>query len=350
MPNFLLDATDPEVLTVAARQIPFPGGVLQDWLPNITRRDHRYRFFRGDRAFRRATPVRPWNTPAVPLERGEFSEVTGRMLPMSNIMWLLEDESQLLDVARANGDDQQVAAIFGQDIVTQTRSILQRVMLMQAEAIVQGRVTIGTQADPENGLQLGSVEFGVETPETAGTLWDAATPGILGQIREQKTAYKVANGGTVEPAVMVISQRIFDVMMADEELRAVFGTTLGTPTTIGEDQVSEVLRRRNLPEIIVDDTEVMDITGTMQRLIPDNRVVFLPPRGTPVGQTQWGVTEEAKKLARARAISDANTPGLVIVPVEEENPVQTGTLASAIAMPVVTQPDLVRSYDVLAAS
>jgi hypothetical protein len=62
---------------------PFPGGILHRWFPAKTRRDHRYRFFKKDRSMRRAVPLRPWDTPAVPIERGQLEEVTGRMLPIS---------------------------------------------------------------------------------------------------------------------------------------------------------------------------------------------------------------------------------------------------------------------------
>jgi hypothetical protein len=349
-----LELTDPEEMSLAARQIPFPAGILHQWLPAEQRRDHRYLFRRSDRSLRRAMPFRPWNTPAVPMDRGEATEVTGRMLPMSGILWLLEEMSQLLDAARDSGDEDAVAAIFDQDLLTLTRAALQRVMLAQGEAIWSGKVTIGTQAAPENRLQLGSVDFGLPASNfiTAPILWNGVTPDIFGQLDTYTTTYRTTTGGEVSPGVMIISTRIRNVLLKDTDFRNLLGSLLGAPPSIGPAQLRRLFEDRELPRLIVDDTMVPDYTGTMTRQIPDDRIVFLPetpgqPGGMPVGKTQWGTTEEAKKLQRAQAISAENAPGLIAVPMESENPVHTGTLVSGIAMPVVTDPDLIMSVKVL---
>jgi hypothetical protein len=348
-----LDITDPLELTLAARQLPFPGGILQRWLPTRTRLDHRYRFFKRDRSLRRAAPVRAWDTPAVPIERGQVEEVTGRMLPISVILPLLEEESQLLDAARASTDEVLVASVFDNDLLETTRRVLQRIMLMQGEAIASGKVTIGTQAAPENGLQLGSVDFGIPAGQyiTAGTLWSAGGVDILDQLSTYKQTYITTTGHEVSPGVMITSQRVANAMVTDAKLREVFGSILGTPASIGVNQLNQVLGDRQLPRLIVDDTAVPDHNGTMTRQIPDDRIVFLPEDpangGMAVGQTQFGTTEEAKKLAQAQVFDAADTPGLVVVPMTSDNPVQTATLATAIVMPVVSEPDLIMSVKVL---
>lgn len=357
MADMVLDLADPEVLSLVARAIPFPAGILHRWFPAKTRRDHRYRFFKKDRTMRRATPLRPWDTPAVPIERGQLDEITGRMLPLSNIMWLLEEESQLLDAAIGSNDEQAILDVFNSDIVQLTRSALQRVMLMQGEAVSTGKITIGSQASPENSLQLPAIDFGVAADHvfTAGTLWSAGGVDILGQIGTYKQTYRTGTGGEVDTGVAVMSTRVLNVVLADTAIRTALGSVLGTPVSVGLNQANQLLSDRQLPRIVVDDTAVPDHNGVMTRQIPDDRVIFLPedptntnsPSGMPIGVTQWGLTEEAKKLARAQAISDANAPGLVAVPMESENPVRTGTLVTGIAMPVITEPDLVMSVKVL---
>lgn len=354
MATMALELTDPEELTLAARQIPFPAGIYHQWLPSATRRDHRYKFRRSTRSLRRAIPFRPWNTPAVPLDRGELTEVYGRMLPLSGILWLDEENAQLLDAAEAAGDEDGVAALFDDDLLTLTRGALQRIMLAQGEAIWSGKVTVGTQAAPENRLQLGSVDFGMPSQHffTASALWNGVTPDIFGQIDFHKTIYKTTTGQEVLPGVMVVSTRILNVMLVDATIRALLGSMLGTPLSVGIDQLRSAMATRELPRLIVDDTAVPDHMGVMRRQVPDDRIIYLPevpgqPGGREVGKTQWGLTEEAKKLARAQAISADNAPGLIAVPMQDENPVQTGTLLSGIAMPVVTDPDLIMSVKVL---
>lgn len=354
MAEMLLGVADPEELSLVARAIPFPAGILHRWLPPVTRRDHRYRFFKRNRRLQRSIPVRAWDTPAVPMNRGDLEEVMGRMFPLSGILWLLEEESQLLDVALQSDDADAIGDIFGQDVVQLTRQALQRVMLMQGEAVSFGTVTVGTAVAPENGLQLGSVDFGVAelgNVFTAPTLFDDTTPGVLGQLGAFKSQYRTNTGGQVDPGVAVCSTRILNTLLVDPEFRALAGSILGTPSSVGVNQLNQVLADRQLPRIVVDDTAVPDYLGVMTRQIPDNRIVFLPEDpangGNRIGQTQWGLTEEAKKLARANELSVENGPGLVAVPMEEENPVQTGTLVTGIAMPVVTEPDLVMSVKVL---
>lgn len=354
MAEMLLGVGDVEELSLVARGIPFPAGVLHQWLPPQTRRDHRYRYLVRNRSQQRAAAVRAWDTPAIPTDRGAVEEKTGRMFPLSLIRWLLEEESQLLDVARSSDDADLIGDIFGQDVVQQARQILQRLMLMQGEAISFGTVTVGTQAAPENGLQLGSVDFGVSelgNVFTAPTLFDNATPGILGQFAAFKQQYNTGTGTEVSPGVALISTRILNVLLSDDELRTFAGSILGTPTSIGVNQLNQIMSDRQLPRLIVDDTAVPDWRGVMTRQIPDDRMILLPESpangGMRVGATQWGLTEEAKKLVRAQELSEANAPGLVAVPMEEENPVHTGTLVTGIAMPVIEEPDLVMSVKVL---
>lgn len=353
----LLNDGDPAELTFTARGVPFPNGMFHRWLPAVLRRDHRFRFFRSDKALRRAAPVRAWDTPAVPIPRGNVEEVTGRMVPISDIAWLLEEESQLLDAARASGDPEQVTEVFGNDVVNGARSVLQRIMIMQGEAVALGRITIGTQAAPENGLQLPPVDFGYAADHdlVAATLFDVAGVDILGQLQDWVQTYVSGNGQTVRPGVLAVPQAVANLFYKDEQVRGAYATAFGTPASVGLAQVNELLGNRDLPRLEINEHAVPDWNGVPRRELPANRVVLLPDDpaigGAAIGQTQWGITEEAKKIARAEGVpdfTDQDTPGMVAVPMESENPVQTGTLVAGIVMPVVTNPELVLTARVLA--
>jgi hypothetical protein len=354
----ILDLADVEVLTLAARQVPFPSGVLHRWFPALPpRADIRWKYLRNQRALRRAVPVRPFNTPAVPLDRGEAEMVEGRMLPMSGIFWLLEDEQFRLDALRASSSDiagsDAVLDVYAGDAISGAQRILQRVMLMQGESLSTGKIQIGSQSAPENRLQLPPIDWGIPTAHffTAPILWNGSTPNILGQITTNGQVYTATNGGQAKPGVMLTSSRVLNTLVVDPELRSLFASLVGTPTGIGPAQVNQVLADRQLPRLVIDDTQVPDHTGTMRRQIPDNLVVFLPEDpalgGTAVGSTQWGLTQEARRLAQAQAISLENAPGIVAVPMQSENPVQDGTLVTGIGMPVMSDPGLVMTVQVL---
>lgn len=352
--RMILDLADVEALSVAARMVPFPTGVLHRWFPQAPpRMDIRWKYLKGDRAMRRAVPFRPFDTPAVPLDRGGAELVEGRMLPMSGIFWLLEDEQFKLDALRASSSDiagsDAVLDVFATDTIAGAQRILQRVMLMQGEAVTTGKIQIGTQAAPENSLQLPTIDFGIPSTNTfvASTLWNAGSPNILGQMATHKQVYRAGTGGQVDPGVAIISTRILNTLVVDADLRALYASLVGTPSGIGEQQIQQTLVDRRLPRFIVDDTEVRDHTGVMRRQIPDNVVVYLPAEGTAVGSTQWGQTQEGRKLAQARAISLQNSAGIIAVPMQVENPVQDGLLVTGIGMTPLEQPDLVMVVQVL---
>ena len=108
--------------------------------------------------------------------------------------------------------------------------------------------------------------------------------------------------------------------------------------------LGNVLDAFDLPPIRLYDT-AMPVGGSTQRVIPANRLLMLPP-GAP-GATFSGTTAEAIELAGARAIAADQIAGMTAVTEKTYDPVITWTKVSAIALPVLYQPEAITVATVL---
>ena len=73
----------------------------------------------------------------------------------------------------------------------------------------------------------------------------------------------------------------------------------------------------------------------------DTSTTALSPRNDRAGQTFWGPTAESIKFAGQGIIDMTEAPGVVALVTEDEHPVQTYTVGTAIGMPVMPNPDLI---------
>jgi hypothetical protein len=92
-----------------------------------------------------------------------------------------------------------------------------------------------------------------------------------------------------------------------------------------------------LPPIVgVYDTS-FDVDGTSTRVIPANKVVFVPPAGQPLGYTAWGVTATALELVNSNEsdLTFEEAPGIVGVVEKDGPPYRQYTFVDAVGMPVI---------------
>jgi hypothetical protein len=113
-----------------------------------------------------------------------------------------------------------------------------------------------------------------------------------------------------------------------------------TPVRINNETVDAIFAANGLPPVVLYDTLVR-VEGVATRVIPANKILMLPPAGEPLGATFYGVTAEALKMAGKGFIVAQDMPGVVAVVTETESPIQTYTLGTAVAMPVLPNPELV---------
>ncbi len=329
---------------LADRAVNQPG--LARWLPNRTVDDLVYRFTKGGQGLTEAATYRSWDTPAPVSGRPGFTRVTGELPPISRSLRL--DEYTRLRQRAAGGAAGGNAAIQAQ-ILTDTeilvRQIAMRVEIARGQALLTGGVTIN-----ENGVQA-TVDFGRDpdmavTPNVAWT--DLVNANAFGNLREWCDLYEEKNG--TQPGALLTSSRMVGLMLNQDKIRVRAGTLLGTPDEITREQLNSMLASRDLPPIYTYGVRYKLGNGSA-RIIPDNKVLLLPPpvdpndeQGTDLGGTFWGTPAEA--LEPNYSLADSDQPGLVAGNYTTQNPVALWTVASGVSLPVLANPDLSLVADV----
>jgi hypothetical protein len=156
--------------------------------------------------------------------------------------------------------------------------------------------------------------------------------------------YVATNG--VAPGSILTSTRVISNLLRNAEIRTLAGSLSGTPALVTPETVSAVFSAFGLPPMQTYDTQVR-VAGVATKVIADDRLIFLPPAGEPLGNTFYGITAEALELREAGQIVSTQMPGVTAVVDKTFDPVATWTKASAIALPVLANPSLILTADVL---
>jgi hypothetical protein len=128
-------------------------------------------------------------------------------------------------------------------------------------------------------------------------------------------------------------------------MRAAAAANGTTPARINRDTVDALFAANGLPPISTYDVKVR-VNGVQTNVWPQDKIAFLPPQDEPLGNTFYGITAEAIRLRSKGLIEEEAMPGVVAVVVDTDHPVQTFTVGTAIALPVLPNPKLLFVADV----
>jgi len=176
------------------------------------------------------------------------------------------------------------------------------------------------------------------------TLWTnraAATP-----VEDEKAwiaVYRATNG--IDPGLVLMSDARVTDLALNAQYRNFAAVSGITPAFLSTSQINQIRAAYGLPPIYRYDVKIR-VNGVQQRVIPEDRVVYLPPAGEPLGRTFFGTTAEAIELQEARQIDAALAPGMVAVVDKTYDPVATWTKVAAIGLPIMMNPDLTLVADV----
>lgn len=338
------DLVDLADLNAVARALEFPDLVLGRWLPNVTVARSDFRYVTNDRTPQPAARYIAPDAEAPIGGRPGLSERRGALPPVKEKAPLTESDQYLVErIAEALGGD-MAATIFA-DGALRTRAILQRVELAKGEALATGKVSINDQ-----GLKL-TVDFGVpaEHMDVAPTvLWsDRANSTPLSDATLWRDTY-VANSGQ-QPGAIVVSQQVMSDLQSNAEIIGSVAGTASGRTRVTREDVAALFVSEGLPAPEVYDAQYRSPTGTMVRAIPADRFVFLPAGGAGFGQTQFGITREAVELARGSYLGgdgQPGVPGVAVTTMKTFDPVEIWVKAAAVALPVISSPELIFSAEV----
>jgi hypothetical protein len=342
-------AVSPDALTTFIRRIPglnTPGNptplfTLEQYLPVREINDIEVSF-NDVTLTTRTAQVRAWDAPPSRGERDSFSVRRARLLPVSQMLGRGEKDRIDLERLRTGGTNFQAAidAIFD-DAANITLAVRARVELARGDVLTDGKVTISN----ENGVTT-EADFGVPGTHfvAPGILWSSVgTATIVDDISAWVDVY-VADNGTA-PGGMVISKRVLNYMLQNAQIRNLAASLSGTPNLITRPALAGALEAYGLPQIVeVYDTQV-SVGGVNTRVIPDDRVVFVPPAGVELGYTYFGLSATALELQNTTGFNPG--PGLVgVVDKDVRPPYRETTYIDGTFMPVITNPKALFVADV----
>jgi len=344
MANFVFDLVEPALLTQYVREFDNEvlknQMVLEQWLPNTLNDQLEWSATREAFQDVDIAEYRAFDTVPTMTGRQGFSRIRGELAPVSRQIPLGEEETLRLRALRETGGSTALINQIYNDAERMIRSVQMRIEVARAQVLYTGKFTLA-----ENGLAL-EADFGMSGTHkpTAAVTWATTTTDVLTDLLTWMQLYVDDNG--VEPGTILMSRQVLGYLYNNDSMQAAAGFAGTVPARMNNEMIDAVFAANGLPPVMLFDTKAR-VNGTSTRLIPADKVLFLPPPGEPLGATHYGITAEALKLAGRGLIAESDMPGVVAVVLENDSPVQTTTLGTAIAVPIMPNPDLVIAADVI---
>lgn len=328
----------PDAITSFIRQIPSaPEYALESILPdkffptnkvnwsNLTRRNRtaRYRAFDG-RIHSSSRDLGGGGTVQLP--------------PLSSSMNVGELESLELAFAQTGGTN--VGALANQiydDATNLTAEVHARKEQGRGDVLEDGKFTLAGE-----GNLFMEADYDVPAAQivTPGILWSSpATATIVANLNTWKTIYRAKNG--FNPGSMILPDSVLTNMLLNTEFRTLLASMAGTPGLIIRQDLDRLLAAYDLPSIgLIYDTRV-DVDGVDTRVLPANKVIFLPPDPSSLGFFAMGISATALELVGSKRaeLSFEEAPGIVGVVIKTGPPYRKTTFVDAVGMPVLTDPN-----------
>lgn len=266
---------------------------------------------------------------------------TVKLPAISDSLNMGELERLQMEFARTGGTNiaALVKAIYD-DATLLTRNVQRRMEQARGDLLADGKFTL----KGEGGLVM-EADYGVPAGNfvaPAGALWsDTVNANPLTDLFNWVYAYNVTAGNGYDPGGMIISRNILNLLLSNTSIRTATGNILGLNMLPTRPQLDQALDARGLPPILfVYDTQV-DVDGVPARVLPANKVVFVPPDPEAnLGYTAWGVSATSLELVSSNAsdMSFEEAPGIVGVVDKDGPPYRETTMVDAIGMPVLANP------------
>lgn len=310
---------------------------LNRWLPNETINDLTFRFNRGGGGLTEAANFRAFDAESDIATRSGGARVSGELPPISRKMPVGEYEQ--IRMRNVDTQNAEIRDAMESDSVKLVSQIAARIELARGQALFNGSVTLN-----ENGVQA-SVDFGRSASHsvTAGTAWtNTETATAYDDLQAWLEVYNDTNGGL--PAYTLMSRKAYNLLRKNKQIRELaFAGSASAPGVLTREGLNAVLGQYDIPPIEIYDAKV-SVNGTATRVTPEDKILFLPEQGDAAGKTLWGVPVEANDPRYGLA---GDAAGIAVGGYKSEDPQTVWTRATAIAFPVVANPDSTFVADVI---
>lgn len=319
---------DLQPVILAARQVRDSRNTLAQFLPNTPVAAVSYRLGRR-RRLDQVVPVRALDAPATPIRRPGVLDVRGDLPAITPIVNLSEQDltNEMIlarQLAGLNVDwTDAVASAAAQAALTVDNTLES----MRGQLLSTGIVSLVADDGATH-----EVDFEVPTEQkvAAAASWSIDGTDEFADIDAWHEIFSDVNGAPA--GAMLTSRRV-----ARHLLNALQAAYPMQP--VGTVALDGYLANKGLPPVYVYDRTLTAYDGTKTRVFPDDVITFLPAADAPVGRTELGITQEAVQQVERRILTADQAPGVTIVTLGQDNPVQRAVKAAAIGLPVLQDND-----------
>lgn len=320
---------DLQPVILAARQARDARNTLARFLPNTPVPAVSYRLGRRSR-LDQTVPVRAIDAPAVPIRRPGVLDVRGDLPAITPIVNLSEQDltNEMVLAQQLAGINVDFGPAVNASAAQASLTVDNTLETMRGQVLSTGVVSLVA-----NNGQAHAVDFDIPAGQiiTAAAAWNGAGAGSeFTDIDAAHEVFAAANGGPA--GVMLMSRRISRHLV--NALQVAF-----PQQPVGSVALDGYLANRGLPPVATYDRTLKAYDGTTTRVFPDDVITFLPAEDAPVGRTELGITQEAVQQVERRVLTADQAPGVTIVTLGQDNPVQRAVKAAAIGLPVLQDTD-----------
>lgn len=335
--RIVTDLVDLQAATIVIRELAFPQNRLEAYMPTVERESVDYQLSSGDR-FNRATSVRAFDAPTPIIGRPGVVEVKGGLPAVSAMDVITETDAIRARRLAGLGNSDLVAANTEAVLARTTQAVQNKYELLRGQALSTGMIVLN-----ENGVQqTADFEVPAEQKPVRAVAWTDPSADIIEELFTWHQAYIDAAGESA--GVNLTSNRVFQLMLRNDAVRSLFSPQ---PSIVTPDALNGILQAYGLPRVETYERKIEDATGTRQRVIAENRLIFLPTADDPVGETQMGVTESAVTLRERNVLVEEEAPGLVAVTLINEEPLYKAGKTDSIGLPILQRKEAVVTAVVL---
>jgi hypothetical protein len=343
----------PDALTAFVRMVPTPDDhKLTRWLPDRLIPDTEVNFDELVRT-NRVAKFRAFDARIPFTSRDVLTTRKAKMPPLSVRNMMGEQERINLERLRNNGTAREpmIRAIYD-DGEQLTREIRNRMELARGSVLAGtagGTVTsAGKLTLNENGLVL-EADYGVPSGHkvTPGTAWSTiGSATVVADMTGWLDTYVATNG--FPPGGFITTTPVLRNMLQNAEVRTLASSLSGTPARVSRAALDSVLDNFGLPPLLDVVDTVVDVDGVSTRVIPSDRLIFVPPNAADLGMTAWGITATALELVDSASVdfSFEDAPGITGVVLRDGPPFRSETFVDAVGMPVLANPRRILVADV----
>lgn len=327
----------PQTIQDFVRKLEYPQFQLAEYFPDLLINNNIYRFDKTTLVNEPAVEYRSWDAETPIGSRQGVARGTAELPPLGKKKLMTEEQTLKLQAIQANGDWSAYIDQIYADLDNLNSGLAARWEIDRGALLSTGALTVKAAS----GWQV-SVDYGVPNGNivTAGTLWSSiSTADPIGNLKTWVSAYKAQNRG-LAPGEILISDTVQGYLLRNDKLRASMYYGSSAPTTLRLADVQNEFAAQGLPPFRVIDSQATKPDGTTDYVLPQNKIIMLPPRGTNIGYTAKGVTGSALNMVRAGTMKLNEAPGVVGLTWEENDPAQRWNMIDACGMPVLSNPNL----------